>query len=126
MSEDYKIQQVISMLGCTEDQAKQYLIASDGDVLAAIDANLVVPVISGTKHMPPPRVVDDGLTDETRQKLNEARTFSTLLNASHRNDLHGSSTTHEQWEQSPEQGQAQEQQQVQLAVPVVGVSLDHS
>ena len=114
------------MLGCTEDQAKQYLIASDGDVLAAIDANLVVPVISGTKHMPPPPVIDDGLTDETRQKLNEARTFSTLLNASHRNDLHGSSTTHEQWEQSPEQGQAQEQQQVQLAVPVVGVSSAHS
>ena len=118
------IQQVITMLGCTEEKAIHYLANADGNVLSAIETNLNVPVISGTKHMPKPPIVDDGLSDETREKLNDARKFSTMLNASPRNDLRGSSANQHATEQEREQERPEQEQQVE--VPVVAASSAHS
>lgn len=84
MSDEMK---VMSMLGCTEEEARSYLDKAEGDVLKAIEDNLNVPVISGQKYIPPPPIVDDGLDPEVREKLNEARRLSDLFNASFRNDL---------------------------------------
>jgi hypothetical protein len=90
MSEDHKVQQVISMLGCSEADAKRYLDLSEGDVLKAIEANVVIPVVSGTQHIPLKKVIDDGLTDEVREKLKIARSISDSFTSAHRNDLRGS------------------------------------
>ena len=78
---------VMSILGCTEDEAHKYLSDAGGDPLKAIEQNLNIPVTSGNKYIPPPPVIDDGLTDEVREKLKEARKISEMFNASFRNDL---------------------------------------
>ena len=82
-----KMSQVAMMLGCTEDQANEYLERAGGDVIKAIADNVVIPLISGAKYIPEPPTVADGLTDEVREKLSEARNLSALFNASLRNDL---------------------------------------
>ena len=78
---------VMSMLGCTEEEARVFLEKSNGDVMKAIEENIVMKVVSGEKYIPPPRVIDDGLDSEVREKLNEARKLTDLFNASLRNDL---------------------------------------
>lgn len=80
---------VMSMLGCTHDDAKEYLSKSGGDVLQAITDNMKIPEVSGDKYIPPPPKIDDGLTDEVRSKLQEARKLSEAFSASFRNDLRG-------------------------------------
>jgi hypothetical protein len=84
MSDEMK---VMSMLGCTEEEARVYLDKAEGDVLKAIEDNLNIRVVSGEKYIPAPRVIDDGLDPEVREKLNEARKLTDLFNASFRNDL---------------------------------------
>ncbi len=84
MSDEMK---VMSMLGCTEEEARSYLDKAEGDVLKAVEDNLNVPIVSGQKYIPPAPVVDDGLDPEVREKLNEARRLADLFNASLRNDL---------------------------------------
>ena len=84
MSDESK---VMMMLGCTEEEARIYLDKAEGDILKAIEDNLNIPVVSGEKYIPAPRVIDDGLDAEVREKLNEARKLSDLFNASFRNDL---------------------------------------
>ena len=84
MSDESK---VMMMLGCTEEEARIYLDKAEGDVLKAIEDNLNIPVVSGEKYIPAPRIIDDGLDPEVREKLNEARKLSDLFNASFRNDL---------------------------------------
>jgi len=80
---------VMNMLGCTEEQAKEYLTAAGGDVLEAISNNVHVAV---NKHIPAPPVVDDGIPSEVKEKLNLARKYAEMLNASSRNDLRPSQT----------------------------------
>jgi hypothetical protein len=75
---------VMNMLGCTEEQAKEYLTAAGGDVLEAIANNVHVEV---NKHIPAPPVVDDGIPPEVKEKLLQARKYTEMLNASLRNDL---------------------------------------
>ena len=87
MSDDESM--VMSMLGCTHEEAKEYLSKSGGDVLVAITDNMKVPKVSGEKYIPPPPKIDDGLTDEVRSKLQEARKLAEAFSASFRNDLRG-------------------------------------
>jgi hypothetical protein len=89
MSQDHKVQQVILLLGCSEDDAKRYLDESDGDILKAVESNVVIPVVSGTQHIPLPKKIDDGLDPEVREKLKEARAISDGFTSAHRNDLRG-------------------------------------
>ena len=87
MSDDESM--VMSMLGCTHDEAKEYLAKTGGDVLEAVTNNMKVVQVSGEKYIPPPPKIDDGLTEEVRLKLTEARKLSEAFSASFRNDLRG-------------------------------------
>lgn len=87
MSQDESM--VMSMLGCTHEEAIQYLSEAKGDVLVAIENNMKVLEVSGNKYIPPPPKINDGLTDEVRAKLQEARKVSEAFSASFRNDLRG-------------------------------------
>ena len=84
-----QIDQVVAMTGVAEDIAKKALDENGGDVIAAVDALSKPPVISGTRYIPPPPKIDDGLTDEVRENLSKARKFSDILSASPQNDLRG-------------------------------------
>ena len=88
------VDQVVKMTGVTADVAKKALEDNGNDVIAAVDALSVPPTISGTRYIPLTPKVDDGLDEETRQKLRDARAFSDILNASPRNDLRGRAASH--------------------------------
>ncbi len=88
-------QQVMSMLGCTQEEAESYLESAGGDVLKAIESNIVIPKTEGNKYIPEKPVVHDGLSDEARTKLAQARQLSELFNASFRNDLRATQKTSE-------------------------------
>ena len=94
MSSTLLIEQVVSMTGTTPEIAKKVLEDNGNDVIAAVDALSIVPVISGTRYIPPSPKIDDGLDEETREKLRDARAFSDVLNASPRNDLRGKAASH--------------------------------
>ena len=83
------VEQVVSMTGVSEEIAKKTLEENGSDVIAAVDALSKSPTISGTRYMPPPPKIDDGLTDEVRENLKKARQFSDILSASPQNDLRG-------------------------------------
>ena len=78
---------VMSFLGCSEEEAHSYLQKAGGDVLRAIEQNLKIPEVSGTKYIPGPPQIDDGLTPEVREKIQQARTIAEQFSASFRNDL---------------------------------------
>jgi hypothetical protein len=80
---------VVSMTGVSEEVAKKTLEENGGDVIAAVDALSKPPTISGTRYIPAPPKIDDGLTDEVRDNLKKARQFSDILSASPQNDLRG-------------------------------------
>jgi hypothetical protein len=87
MSEDFKISQVITFIGCTEEEARQYLDQNEWDVLKTVENTVIIPSISGMKYIPPEKKINDGLTDEVREKLKTARGLSDAFTASFRNDL---------------------------------------
>ena len=60
-----------------------------GDVLLAICNHTECPEVPGNKYIPPPPKIDDGLTDEVRSKIQEARKLGDMFSASFRNDLRG-------------------------------------
>ena len=78
---------VVSMLGCTHEEATEYLLKTNGDVLDAIAQNMKCIEVSGEKYIPTPPKINDGLTDEVREKLTEARKLGDMFSASFRNDL---------------------------------------
>jgi len=84
-----KIEQVVGMTGVSEENAKKALEDNGDDVIAAVDSLSTPPTISGTRYIPPPPKIDDGLTDEVRENLKKARQFSDILSASPQNDLRG-------------------------------------
>ena len=83
------VHQVVSFTGVTEEVAAAALAVHGGDVLKTVDALSCPPRTSGTKYIPPAPKIDDGLTDEVRQKLRDARLLSDLLTFAPQNDLRG-------------------------------------
>ena len=112
MSEEQKIQQVVGMLGCSESEAKVYLEKVDWDVLKAVESNVVIPVVSGSQHIPEKPVIHDGLTDEVRGKLKAVRAISDSFTAALRNDLRGTQAS-----AVAEQTQQVSEQEQQVSVP---------
>jgi len=87
MSEDFKIGQVITFIGCTEEEARHYLDQNEWDVLKTVENTVIIPSISGMKYIPEEKKINDGLTDEVREKLKTARGLADAFTASFRNDL---------------------------------------
>ncbi len=80
---------IMSMLDCSKENAEEYLKEANGDVLLAICNHTECPEVPGNKYIPPPPKIDDGLTDEVRSKIQEARKLGDMFSASFRNDLRG-------------------------------------
>ena len=91
---DHNVDQVVKMTGVTAEIAKKTLEENGNDVIVAVDLLSVAPPMSGARYIPPTPKIEDGLTDEMRQKLRDARAFSDVLNASPRNDLRGKAASH--------------------------------
>lgn len=87
---------VMSILACTHEEAQTYLDEAGGDTMKAIDMHLCVPETPGNKHIPGKPKINDGLDDQVREKLSQARQMSELFNASFRNDLLVTKKTAEQ------------------------------
>lgn len=89
-----EIDQVVVNTGVSEDIARKALEENGNDVISAIDALSTPRPIKGTRYIPPTPTIDDGLNDEVRSKLREARAFADILNASPKNDLRGKAASH--------------------------------
>jgi len=69
-----------SLTGCTKEDADAAL-AKHGDVVAAVDALLVKPVVKGDTLIPPKPVVDNGLTPEQDSLCKRGRWLQDQVNA---------------------------------------------
>jgi len=81
--------QVITFTGCTEQVAKETLEKCEGDVLEAIILLSNSPEVSGNKYIPDTPKINDGLTDEQRENIRNARKLADMFTSSPRNDLRG-------------------------------------
>ena len=64
---------VMSLTGCTHQEAEDALAAHKGDVLLALDALFKKPVVSGEKHIPPPPKVETGQDEEQKARCAAGR-----------------------------------------------------
>ena len=76
MSDDFKVIQVIQFTGCTEEVARNTLEQENWSVIDAVDKLTNVPSVSGRKYIPSTPVVNDQLTPEVREKIQQAQTLS--------------------------------------------------
>lgn len=103
MSEDSKVMQVIQFTGCTEDIARNALESENWSVVDAIDRIAHVPAISGSKYVPSTPRVDNQLSSEVREKLQQARKLSDLLTFAPQNDLRGKASHYPVTESQPKE-----------------------
>ena len=89
MADDSKVMQVIQFTGCTEQIARITLESENWNVIDAVDRLVNIPVISGSKYIPPAPNVNDELTPEVRGKIQEARRLADLFTFAPQNDLRG-------------------------------------
>lgn len=89
MSEDSKVMQVIQFTGCTEDIARNALELENWNVLDTIDRIAHVPAISGSKYVPSTPSVENQMSSEVREKLQQARKLADILTFAPQNDLRG-------------------------------------
>jgi hypothetical protein len=69
-----------SLAGCTKEEAEAAL-ATHGDIVAAVDALLVKPVVKGDTLIPPKPVIDNGLTPEQDSMCRRGRWLQDQVNA---------------------------------------------
>lgn len=108
------IQKVMDMVNVSREEVVQ--IAEDlktSDIVEIIAALLEVPPVSGYKYIPPKPKIDDGLTDEVREKIKKARELADILNAhgaQHQTDHSGSTVAVERQSSSVDVPVISEQQ----------------
>lgn len=69
-----------NLTGCTKEEAEAALTAH-GDVVAAVDALLVKPVVKGDTLIPPKPVIDNGLSPEQDSLCKRGRWLQDQVNA---------------------------------------------
>lgn len=71
----------MNMTGRTEEDVVAAIQAvKSNDIVDVVAYLLDPPMNAGAKYMPPKPVIDDGLTDEVREKLKSARELAEILN----------------------------------------------
>ena len=75
--------------GASQPDAEKALSENGNNVVDAIAALTVVPSITGTKHIPPAPIVNNGHDAETLERIRLGRLMSDMLSASPKNDLRG-------------------------------------
>lgn len=78
------VEQVMNLACCSKEDAERALLETNQSVIDAVDKLLDAPKVRGDKYIPPRPTIDDGLTDEVRNKLKQARELFDLLNAAPR------------------------------------------
>lgn len=72
---------VVSLTGCSEEEAKIALDKAGGDLLVALDMLIQKPECKGDKYIPPPPKVDNGLTSEQQERCMKGRQLQEMVNA---------------------------------------------
>lgn len=75
------VEQVMNLACCSKEDAQRALANTKNNVIDAVDMLLEKPVVRGDRLLPPKPTINDGLTDEVRNKLKQARELAEILNA---------------------------------------------
>ena len=70
-----------SLVGCGYVTAWTAYHKNNQDVVAAVDALIVKPVVSGERYIPPPPKVDTGMTPEQEERCRKGRWLQDQVNA---------------------------------------------
>lgn len=76
-----EIEMIQSLVGCDWTTAWSAYRKNQKDVVAAVEALLVKPVVSGEAYLPPPPTVDRGLTAEQEERCRKGRWLQDQVNA---------------------------------------------
>lgn len=75
------VEQVMNLACCSKEDAQRALANTKNNVIDAVDMLLDRPVVKGEKFLPPKPTINDGLTEEVRNKIKQARELAEILNA---------------------------------------------
>jgi hypothetical protein len=75
------IQFLITMTGCTEEEAKETYARFNGNLVDASEFLFQKPVVSGEKYIPSAPSIDTGLSDEQRERCERGRWLQNKVNA---------------------------------------------
>jgi len=78
---DSPVDTVRLFTNCSEKEAEEALLKYNGNVYQAADSLMKTPEISGSKHMPKPRDIDRGLTQEQEEICTNGRALMDKLTA---------------------------------------------
>ena len=78
---DSSVNTVRLFTNCSEREAEDALLMFNGNVYRATDSLMKAPEVSGTKHIPKPREIDRGLTQEQEEICANGRALMDKLTA---------------------------------------------
>ena len=76
---DSSVDTVRLFTNCTQKEAEDALLKFNGNVYRATDSLMKAPEVSGTKHIPKPREIDRGLTQEQEELCANGRALMDKL-----------------------------------------------
>lgn len=82
-----EIVQIISLIGCTEDEANA-AFAKYRDVVLAVDSLMALPTTSGNKYIPPKPEINTMMTPEQKERCDRGRRVCDTINASRKSAYH--------------------------------------
>lgn len=82
-----EIGQIISLIGCTEDEANT-AFAKYRDVVLAVDSLMTLPITSGNKYIPPKPKINTMMTTEQKERCDRGRQVCDTINASQKSAYH--------------------------------------
>lgn len=72
---------IMNLTGCSEEEARDALGQSGGDILFALDMLIQKPECKGDKYIPPPPKVVSGLSPEQEERCMKGRQLQEMVNA---------------------------------------------
>lgn len=80
--------QIMSIIGCSHDEAKK-AFETHGDIVSAAESLFVVPETQGAKYIPPKREIVH-LTPEQKERCDRGRKTCDAINACRKSAYHSS------------------------------------